>query len=97
MTKELNLETLVGLTLKEVTEKIGSSYDVRVCSIGETQLMGTLDYRTDRVNLDLSSDGMVSKQASIPLSDGTVFTETYFDEKENNDFQAAIVKNAYIG
>ena len=67
----------IGKTLEEF-KKLHPKKTIRVTSIGDTQFMGTCDFRTDRINVSLSAKGLVGKTVTHKFEFGDV-TETTYD------------------
>lgn len=94
---ETELEALNGLTLKEVKEKLGSAWTVRIVSIGDTHFMGTCDFRTDRLNVALSSEGLVKTNVIVKTFRGEDVAVENFPSEANNNFENAKVLSVNIG
>lgn len=83
----------IGKTLAEF-KALHPNMKIRVTAIGETSFVGTCDYRLDRINVKLSSEGLLSETKIHKLDSGREFTETVYPQEERNK---AIVLSANIG
>lgn len=86
-----NTDNFIGKTLSEAKESYGGH--VRVMGAGEASFVGTMDYRTDRLNVCLEGGGL-----KFTTKEYEVGGQTYpMVEVDEDSLDTGIVVKAWFG